>query len=402
MTRDLTALQNQTFDLLVIGGGIYGTCLAHDASQRGLSVALIEQGEYGNGASANSLRIIHGGLRYLADGDIRWARRMAKERDTWLRIAPDLIHPLRCVVPTYKMPAFPPRPFMRLALIANNLINIGYNIPASHTMPLRDTKTILPPLPNINGGASWHDAQISDPNQLLTTMLHHATTNGAIAHNHLFADHFLQKNGQISGVMATDGDTGDTFPIHAKITVNCAGEGNRLLWQNLLPTHPTPWQPSIAFNFLTRKIFTDTAIGLPDHSGQTLFFAPHEDGTLIGTAHFSATQLTNSHITDFLQKINSAYPPANLTRDDICHIYAGILPAHPHTQNKVKLIRHTQIIDHQKQHNLSGILTILATKYTTARYTAEKTTDLVLHKLGMPFIPCKTANTALTNVVRSA
>ena len=88
MKRELKKLANQTYDLLVIGGGIHGAFIAWDAALRGLSVALIERGDFGSATSQNSLKIIHGGLRYLQDGSITRVRRMAKERTTWMKIAP--------------------------------------------------------------------------------------------------------------------------------------------------------------------------------------------------------------------------------------------------------------------------------------------------------------------------
>src|SRR5690349_23300019 len=102
MIRNLEALANQTFDILVIGGGIHGAAVARDAALRGLSVALIERGDFGSVTSQNSLKIIHGGLRYLQDGNIWRIRSMACERTAWMRIAPHLVHPLTCLMPTNK------------------------------------------------------------------------------------------------------------------------------------------------------------------------------------------------------------------------------------------------------------------------------------------------------------
>jgi glycerol-3-phosphate dehydrogenase len=102
MKRDLTRLANRTFDVLVVGGGIHGAVAAWDATLRGLSVALIERGDFGSATSQNSLKIIHGGLRYLQDGNLARIRTMARERTTWMKIAPHLVHPLTCLMPTRK------------------------------------------------------------------------------------------------------------------------------------------------------------------------------------------------------------------------------------------------------------------------------------------------------------
>src|SRR6266542_1728868 len=100
MIRNIEALANQTFDILVIGGGIHGAAVARDAALRGMSVALIERGDFGSGTSQNSLKIIHGGLRYLPDGNLSRIRTMIRERTAWMRVSPHLVHPLTCLMPT--------------------------------------------------------------------------------------------------------------------------------------------------------------------------------------------------------------------------------------------------------------------------------------------------------------
>ncbi len=101
MNRDLTQLASNKYDLLVIGGGIYGACVAWDATLRGLSVALTEQADFGHATSANSLKTIHGGLRYLQHLDFKRMRESIRERRTLMRIAPHLVHPLPCLMPTF-------------------------------------------------------------------------------------------------------------------------------------------------------------------------------------------------------------------------------------------------------------------------------------------------------------
>ena len=118
MVRNLKNLSSRTFDVLVIGGGIYGVCIAWDACQRGLSVALVEKGDFGGATSSNSLRVIHGGLRYLQQGDIRRVRRSIYERTAFMRIAPHLVQPLPILIPTYGRSLRGKRSFS-LALLLN-------------------------------------------------------------------------------------------------------------------------------------------------------------------------------------------------------------------------------------------------------------------------------------------
>ncbi len=126
MKRNLDNLTNQTFDLLIIGGGIHGAVAAWDAALRGFSVALIERGDFGSGTSQNSLKIIHGGLRYLQDGNLARIRTMARERTTWMKIAPHLVHPLTCLTPT-RQKLSRSRLALGSAMIANDLLSFDRN-----------------------------------------------------------------------------------------------------------------------------------------------------------------------------------------------------------------------------------------------------------------------------------
>src|SRR5215204_4649431 len=126
MKRNLEILATQTFDVLVIGGGIHGAVAAWDAALRGLSVALIERGDFGCATSQNSLKIIHGGLRYLQDGNLSRIRTMARERATWMKIAPHLVHPLACVIPTTQKMSRS-RVAMGVVLKANDILSFDRN-----------------------------------------------------------------------------------------------------------------------------------------------------------------------------------------------------------------------------------------------------------------------------------
>src|SRR3954470_5803698 len=136
MTRDLDRLTSTTFDLLVVGGGIYGLTLAYDAAQRGLTVALVERDDFGGGASFNHLRTIHGGLRYLQSLDLARARESVRERRTVARIAPHAVEPLPFALPVYRS-ITRGKIAMRAGLLLDALVAAGRNrgVPASHRIP---------------------------------------------------------------------------------------------------------------------------------------------------------------------------------------------------------------------------------------------------------------------------
>ena len=126
MKRNLGMLENEEFDLLIVGGGIYGATTAREAVLRGLKVALIERGDFGHATSSNSLKIIHGGLRYLQHGDFRRMRRSIRARSSLLRIAPHLVDPIKFVMPTYGH-FFKGREVMTLALAVNDIVSWDRN-----------------------------------------------------------------------------------------------------------------------------------------------------------------------------------------------------------------------------------------------------------------------------------
>ncbi|TMB72951.1 MAG: FAD-dependent oxidoreductase, partial [Chloroflexi bacterium] len=126
MQRNLPRLANNKYDVLVLGGGIYGVWCAWDAALRGLSVALVDKGDFGHATSSNNLKIVHGGLRYLQHGDLRRMRESIRERRILMQIAPHLVHPLPFVMPTYR-DAFPGKGIMALVLAMNDLIGFDRN-----------------------------------------------------------------------------------------------------------------------------------------------------------------------------------------------------------------------------------------------------------------------------------
>ena len=231
MKRNLERLANQKFDVLVVGGGIHGAITAWDAALRGLSVALIERGDFGGGTSQNSLKIIHGGLRYLQDGNLSRIRMMVRERTTWMKIAPHLIHPLPCLMPTTQKMSRS-RLAMGLALMANDYLSFDRNQLDDPEKDLfdgmivsqRELSRILPgyDVSTSTGGAVWYDAQIYNSERLLLEFIISAVQIGAEAANYVEAISFLQQGNEIIGVQAKDLQTGQIFDIQSKLVINCA------------------------------------------------------------------------------------------------------------------------------------------------------------------------------------
>jgi glycerol-3-phosphate dehydrogenase len=419
MKRNLVRLARNEYDVLVVGGGIYGACVAWDATLRGLSVALVDRGDFGHATSANSLKIVHGGLRYLQDARLNLVRTMTQERATWMRIAPHLVHPLPCLMPTSKK-LTRNKAALKAALRVNDLVGHDRNrrmdpqkyLPNGRIISKDECLQLLPGIPadGITGGAVWYDAQIHNSERLLLSFILSAAGAGAEVANYVEVIGFLGGEKNVTGVKAKDVLTGQAFDIRARIVVNSAGAWVDSVLGSLNGRSPAPkFHPSTAMNLVTRQILPEYAVGVssnsngkhqagnPDGRSQILFIVPWHEYSLIGTKHAGHYgppqngQVTEQAIRNFLDDINSAYPEAALAREDVYHVHWGFLPAveNKGQSNGVKLVRGGQVYDHQQEDGIAGLITMVGVKYTTARYVARQAIDLVVKKLNRKLV-CQT------------
>jgi glycerol-3-phosphate dehydrogenase len=270
--------------------------------------------------------------------------------------------------------------------------------------------------PNISGGVMWHDAQIQNTERLLLSFLLSAAAAGAHIANYVGAVGYLRQGQRIIGAAATDELTGKTVSIRASMVVNAAGPWIDELLGNLNGQAPEQkFHLSTAMNLITRQLLPDYAVGLtsyydhPQPDGTTeqrsrvLFIAPWREYSLVGTLHAPYNGRPNDHwltettIADFVAEVNRAYPGAALKREDVYQTHRGFLPMIPNDDDpaRVKLVRESQVYDHAAEDGIDGLITAVGVKYTTARYLAEKTVDLLFTKLKRPSPPCQTRCTPL-------
>ncbi|UCG25920.1 MAG: glycerol-3-phosphate dehydrogenase/oxidase [Chloroflexota bacterium] len=420
MKRDLAGMSREEYDLLVIGGGIYGACVAWDAALRGLSVALVEKGDFGGATSANSLKIIHGGLRYLRNGSLRLMRTMVRERSIWMRIAPHLAHPLPFLMPTNRHLASG-RLALSVALTINDIVSYDRNtnddpqkrLPNGRTISKQASLRALPGLrpDDVTGGAIWYDAQIFNSERLLISIVESAVNSGASAANYAEAITFLLAGAEVKGVRARDVMDGQEFEIQAKVTVNCAGAWADTVLGFLGNRSPEPTSHlSVALNLVTRQIRPDVAMGVYGHrpvaggfdgesqQSQVLFIVPWRQYSLIGTTHAHFTgppqsfEVTEATVQDLIDRVNAAYPGAALMRDDVYHVHQGYLPAVEigAADDEVKLLREGRVHDHAQKDGIDGLITVVGVKYTTARHVAQEVVDRAAAKLAQKTRPCRT------------
>ena len=424
MQRDLKQLEADTYDVLIIGGGIYGVCAAWDAALRGLSVALVEKGDFGHATSSNSLRVIHGGLRYLQHGDLRRLRQSIQERTVFMRIAPHLVHPLPFLIPTYGH-AMRGKEILTLGLRINDLIGFDRNRledPQKHLPPGRiiSREECLRLFPGIEkrgltGGAIVYDCQVFSSERLILSFARSATIAGAQLANYVEVFGLLRNGDNVAGVKAKDLLNGSEIDIRARVVVNTSGPWlDRVL--SLCNGHYSNRRLTLskAFNILVnRQLIPHYAVGiyaknrfkdryaLLSKGSRLLFLTPWHNRSLIGTVHLpydcdpDHCGVTEDEIQDFLDEINEAYPAAALERQDVCFTYGGLLPTDNHRKGGVQLVTRYRIVDHKKEEGVEGLVSVMGVKLTEARHVAEKTIDLVFAKLGETPPKSATAKTPL-------
>jgi glycerol-3-phosphate dehydrogenase len=405
MKRKLENLANSLYDLVIIGGGIYGACIAWEAVHRGLRVCLVEKADFGAATSANSLKIIHGGFRYLQHGNLKGMRELIRERRTWMRIAPHLIHPLPVVIPTYHRWM---KEILSAALLVNDLIGLDRNrgqdpqkcIPRGKAISGSECLEFLPDIPRegLTGGAVFYDAQVHNTERLLLSFLTSADKMGADVANYVEVVGILSQRNRVCGVEVRDVLTGDRFSIEAKAVVNASGPWLDRILGLIQPTRETSTgHYTKAINLVSRCLFRDCAVGIlgtngysdPDrmmpNSGHFLFFAPWRNRSLVGTRYIpyegtaEAFEITESDVQIFLDEINFVHPSAKLTIQDVTFVHGGLLPSRKSCAGSatVELAKNWEILDHRDS-GVEGFLSVRGAKYTTARLVAEKVLDKVL------------------------
>ena len=387
-----------TYDVTVIGAGVFGACLAFEANRRGLSVLLVDQHDYGSGTSANSLKTIHGGLRYLQQLDVLSSRTSIIARREWLQLAPDLVTPLPCLLPTSRQ-LMKSRPIVGAGLLLYQLLSLGCNkgIPRKSQIPpvaLLNKATTQQrlngfDLTGITGAAHWHDAQMQDSEQLVYAFVASAQRNGADCHNYVSVDGITPAPSHHS-LTLVDQLTQQSYEVTSKTVVDCSGVG-RVLENQLRPQKPSSSNASTsayasAVNLVLNRKLCDYAVGITvktqKQGNRALFLSPWRNSTLLGTWYFENPEPTSSQLNTCLTEINQLFPEAPLKASDISHIHVGHLPvdAAKMTEQGAEhaLIKQSQIIDWEKATDLSkasqdyqGLFSLKGTKYTLG-YVAAK------------------------------
>lgn len=389
--RDPQALRDERFDVVVIGGGIYGACLLLEASRRGLRALLVERDDFGGHTSWNSLRIVHGGLRYLQTADFARFRRSVAEQAWWLREFPDLVKPLPCLMPLYNR-GLRRTGIMRAALSINDVLarpirrRVAGDANLLQCGGIIDAKATLEQFPAVNpsglrGGAIWYDAFMESPQRLLIEVLRWANAAGGKSLNYMKCTGLLSAGDVVSGIKSRCSLTGDEYEFLGNNVINCAGSWSRLVAAGVESERK---DYARAFNIVVGcKPFSRSALALTPKATNdkptTWFAVPYRGQTMIGTAHLppgDEISPTASQVQALLDEVNRTVTELPLTLDDVLAVLPGRLPAATngsHFPGKSPRIRTND--------RLRGLTSVEGVKYTTARHVAEQTLAATLGSL---------------------
>ena len=386
--------QRDPWDIAVIGGGATGAGVALDAAARGFDVVLVEAHDFGKGTSSRSTKLVHGGVRYLEQGNIPLVMSALKERGLLRQNAPHLVHDLAFVVPNY---SWWEAPFYGIGLKLYDLLAGKYGFGASKLLSKEETLERLPGLEpeELRGGVVYYDGQFDD-SRLLIHLMMTAADHGAVVANYCPATGLLRDDdGYVNGLMTRDAETAEEFSIPARVVINATGvftdEVRRMADSNADPLMVTSQGIHLVFDRSFLK--SDTALMVPRTSdGRVLFVIPWHDHAVAGTTDtpVDAPSLEPKPLDEeiaFILETAGRYlsrPPA---RDDVLAVYVGLRPlVKSGGEGKTSAISR----DHVIHVDTSGLLTITGGKWTTYRHMAEDTVDHAITLGRLRDEPCPT------------
>ena len=382
------------WDLAVIGGGATGVGIALDASTRGLKVVLLEQADFGKGTSSRSTKLVHGGVRYLRQGNLTLVRDALRERSLLRDNAPHLVHDLPFVIPCRSLWQ---RFFYGVGLKVYDFLAVGNSFGRSHGLSAERALQMVPALAKrgLRGGVVYHDGQFDDA-RLLISMVRTAHDAGACLLNYMEVTDLVRGGDQrIEGVKVVDRETGDISMIHARAVINAAGpfcDAIRMLEDDSQDKMIVPSQG--VHLVLPRELFPgDTAVIVPKTSdGRVIFIIPWHQHAIVGTTDTPISESTLEPAPEedeiqFLLETAADYMERTPKREELLGWFTGIRPLvkGDKSARTASLSR-----DHVIRISDSGLVTIAGGKWTTVRKMAEDCVDRSVEKFGLDVGPCKT------------
>jgi len=382
------------WDLLIIGGGATGLGCAVDAAHRGYRTLLVERGDFALGTSSRSTKLIHGGVRYLQQGNIPLVMESLKERGILRQNAPHLVHDLAFVVPNYD---WWEAPFYGVGMKVYDLLAGKYGFGSSRVLSKDETIAVIPTIETegLRGGVRYYDGQFDDA-RLAMTLAHTAREQGATLLNHCPAVALTKDDdGMVHGARLRDAESGTEIEVRARVVINATGPWTDEV-RHFDEPHAEPMiRPSQGVHVVLDRSFLpgDHAIMVPQTAdGRVLFAIPWHRSVVVGTTD---TPIADTPIEPqaFPEEIEFILSHARdyLTRDpsdeDVKSIFVGIRPlvAAGGGESTAALSR-----DHTLHVSRSGLVTVAGGKWTTYRHMAEDVIDQAATLAGLDPVPCDT------------
>lgn len=394
-------LREETFDLVIIGGGITGAAIARDAVLRGLSVALLDKGDFASGTSSKSSKLVHGGLRYLKGRHIRLVRESLRERGVLLKIAPHLVRADGFYLPVYEGDR-DGKLMLKLGLTAYDVL-AGFGEITHHRMlskeQLLEEEPLLRP-EGLRGGFRYSDCLVNDARLTLTTV-RSAVRGGALAVNYAEATGLQRDDGRVTGLTFIDRMTGQTGTVAARVVVNATGP-----WVDRVREMggaPPILRPSKGIHLvLSASRLPMSRIVVIPRNDRIFFAVPTGDCTYVGTTDSDYPDDPSEVTVDavdagyVLDAANALFPSARLTASDVIGGWAGVRPL---VAKEGTPITSDVSRDFEIDSGPEGLVSIAGGKLTTCRAMAEKLLDSVIardgHRFGWKTKACKTEETPL-------
>jgi len=393
MTREETFLALQDdFDILVIGGGATGLGIAVDAATRGFRTALVEAGDFAQATSSRATKLVHGGVRYLASGQVHLVYEALHERAVMLRNAPHLVHAQPFVMPTYTWHELP---YYGAGLMLYNLMSGSSSLGPTSILGPKATKTRVPNIATmgLTGSVVFHDGQFNDA-RLALTLARTAVDHGAVVQNYARCVRLLSTAGRLSGVIVSDVETGAEYSIRAKTVVNATG-----IFTDEIRTMEDPGVPPLltvsrGTHIVVPPEFlgSNSAIMVPKtKDGRVIFAIPWQGKVVIGTTDLPAPSpmIEPGHSADeidFLIETIGPYLTRTVQRRDVLSVFSGLRPLVTGKASKTSKISREHHIDASPH----GLVTVAGGKWTTYRRMAEDTLSFMVREGMLEKRPCIT------------
>lgn len=424
MRRRLERMARRKYDVLVVGGGIFGCWTAWEAASRGLRVAVLEKGDFANATSANYFKVAHGGIRYMQHGDLPRVRASSRERSALIRTAPHQVLPLPMVMPTYRHGA-QRKLLLRLGFPLYDLITADRNrgigdptrrIPSTRFLSASEMLERFPGLPSdgLTGGAVFHDGQVYSPPRLALCSLKSAVSAGGDAANYTEVRDLLREDDQVHGARVTDLLTGEEHTLRGRVVINATGPWTEEFLRQSLDLDLGGKSPVFSRDVaLVTDCQVSSDLGLActtesrdedayfDRGGRHLFFLPWRDRTLVGVWHGvydgpkDHVQVTAEELRSYVEEANRAYPGLGLTVDDVTTVNTGLTlfgdsdqPEGGHSFGKRSVL-----IDHPSDHGIDRLISLVGVRATMARSGAESAVDRAERMLGASVTDSTTEST---------